>query len=174
VILNQQNKMNRVFLLTGSNLGESVQLLKRAESAVAKTLGKAVRVSHVYSSESWGYESNSTFFNQCIELESKLRPQEILEKILKIENVMGRIRIANTYADRIIDIDILFYGSEIIDNENLIIPHPRIHLRKFALVPMEEIAGNFVHPVFKKTILELLEFCTDDSKVIRLAEGHKA
>jgi 2-amino-4-hydroxy-6-hydroxymethyldihydropteridine diphosphokinase len=166
--------MNRVFLLTGSNLGDSFQVLKKAESTVADTLGKVIRISHVYCSESWGYESNSRFFNQCIELESEHRPQEILEKILKIENEMGRIRIANTYADRIIDIDILFYGSEIIDTENLIVPHPRIHLRKFALVPMEEIAGNFVHPVFKKTISELLEFCRDDSKVTRLTEGRMA
>lgn len=155
--------MNRVFLLTGSNLGDSTSLLRLASTYIDEELGSIVNQSHVYSSESWGYASSRPFYNQCIEIETEHEPNALLEKILKIEVQMGRVRLEKGYSDREIDIDILFCGNNIIEDGSLTIPHPRIHLRKFALVPMNEIAGDFIHPLLNMSISELLDICIDDS-----------
>jgi 2-amino-4-hydroxy-6-hydroxymethyldihydropteridine diphosphokinase len=157
--------MKRVFLLTGSNLGESISLLNLGVGYIENELGSIVNRSHIYRSESWGYKSFSYYFNQCIEIETDYEPHTLLEKILEIEAKMGRVRIAEGYSDREIDIDILFYEDNVIEDGSLIIPHPRIHLRRFALVPMNEIAGDFIHPLLKRSISELLEICPDDSIV---------
>jgi 2-amino-4-hydroxy-6-hydroxymethyldihydropteridine diphosphokinase len=157
--------MNRVFLLTGSNLGDRISLLKLAVRYIEKELGSIVNLSHIYRSESWGYKSFSHYFNQCIEIETEYEPNTILEKVLEIEAKMGRMRIAKGYSDREIDIDILFCGQNVIEDRSLNIPHPRIHLRKFALVPMNEIAGDFIHPLLKRSISELLDICPDESIV---------
>jgi 2-amino-4-hydroxy-6-hydroxymethyldihydropteridine diphosphokinase len=157
--------MKRVFLLTGSNLGESINLISMAAKHAGEKIGDVKQRSHVYSSESWGYHSADLYYNQCIEVKTESEPYEILEKILKIESEMGRIRSGKGYTDRVIDIDILFYGGEIINENELTIPHPRLHLRKFALVPMNEIAGDFIHPVFQKTIKELLDECEDKAVI---------
>jgi 2-amino-4-hydroxy-6-hydroxymethyldihydropteridine diphosphokinase len=157
--------MNRVFLLTGSNLGDSFNLMKRAEIAIEKEIGGIVQKSHIYKSEPWGFKSSGQFFNQCIEINSAQSPFSILERILEIENAMGRVRGGKSYSDREIDIDILFYGDIVIEHERLIIPHPRVHLRKFALIPLNEIAGEFIHPVLEKSISELLNSCNDESLV---------
>jgi 2-amino-4-hydroxy-6-hydroxymethyldihydropteridine diphosphokinase len=157
--------MNTVFLLTGSNLGDSVRYLNTAADSIQENMGRIIKKSHVYLSESWGYNSSKVFYNQCIELETKFSSQTILEKVLKIEMDLGRVRIGKGYSDREIDIDILFFGEEIIEDKKLIIPHPRMHLRRFALVPMAEIASDFIHPVYKKTITELLTICGDESSV---------
>jgi 2-amino-4-hydroxy-6-hydroxymethyldihydropteridine diphosphokinase len=157
--------MNTVFLLTGSNLGDSIRHIYSAADSIDNTLGRVLKKSHIYRSESWGYKSSKVFYNQCIELETKFSPQAILEKVLKVEMDMGRVRIGKGYSDREIDIDILFFGEEIIEDEELYIPHPRMHLRRFALVPMAEIALDFIHPVLKKSISELLTICQDKSLV---------
>ena len=158
--------MKRVFLLTGSNLGDRSSLMKRAEVAIGSIIGKVVQKSHIYKSESWGYKSSGFFYNQCLEIETDLDPHSILKEILNIETKLGRTRVKKDYSDRFIDIDILFYGDEIIRDEHLTIPHPRMHLRKFAMVPLNEIAGDFIHPVFQTTVSELLVRCKDDSEVI--------
>ncbi len=163
-------KMNRVFLLTGSNRGESLRLMNTAVRLVGEELGQVVRESRVYCSEPWGYSSSALFYNQSIEIASTLSADSILEKILEIETRMGRIRLGEGYSDREMDIDILFYGDEIIEKENLAIPHPRMHLRRFALVPMEEIAPNLIHPVFNKSISQLLTTCTDSSAVVEISQ----
>jgi 2-amino-4-hydroxy-6-hydroxymethyldihydropteridine diphosphokinase len=157
--------MNTVFLLTGSNLGESISLLNLAVKYIEKELGSIVKLSHIYRSESWGYKSISLYYNQCVEIETDFEPHVLLGKILEIEAKMGRVRKGMGYSDREIDIDILFYKQEIIEDGTLIIPHPRIHLRKFALIPMYEIAGDFIHPLLKKSISELLDICSDESIV---------
>ncbi len=163
--------MKRVFLLTGSNLGDSLNLLKKAETAIGNDLGTIVLKSHYYISGSWGYESSRNYINQCFGVDSDLDAYNILEKTLEIEGLMGRTRGDEKYSDREIDIDILFFGEKIIEDSRLTIPHPRLHLRKFALVPMNEIAGDFHHPVFKKTISELLATCPDQSVIDRSEEN---
>ena len=157
--------MKRVFLLTGSNLGNHSGNLKSAADYLEQS-GKIVKKSAVYRSEAWGYKSSQEFFNQCIEMETDLTAVSLLECILQIERDMGRIRTGKGYSDREIDIDILFFENEIINSEILIVPHPRLHLRRFALVPMDEICGSFFHPVLKRTISELLQLCPDNSVVV--------
>jgi 2-amino-4-hydroxy-6-hydroxymethyldihydropteridine diphosphokinase len=156
--------MKRVFLLTGSNLGDTISILKNAEVSLGNVFGHLVQKSQIYCSEAWGYESSRLFFNQCIAIETELSPHETLKKILEIETAMGRVRAAGKeYSDRVIDIDILFFGNKIIEDDLLIVPHPRMHLRKFALVPLNEIAGSIIHPVFKKSVFDLLQNCRDES-----------
>jgi len=157
--------MNRVFLLTGSNIGDSNALIDKAVDEICRQLGLVVQKSHIYRSESWGYKSSQQFLNQCIEIETELGPQLLIDTILEIEEKMGRVRTSQGYSDRKIDIDILFFNNEIIEDDRLSIPHPRFHLRKFALLPMAEIAGDFVHPLLKKKVSELLISCEDASDV---------
>ncbi|MCB8994166.1 MAG: 2-amino-4-hydroxy-6-hydroxymethyldihydropteridine diphosphokinase [Bacteroidales bacterium] len=157
--------MKRVFLLTGSNLGDSRELLKEAITRISLLPLKIFQSSGIYQSKAWGYSSENYFFNQCIGLDTSLSSDILLKKLLEIEMEMGRIRGVEGYADRVIDIDILFYGSEIIHTTELVIPHPRLHLRRFALVPLKEIAPGFLHPELKKTISELLDSCPDGSIV---------
>ncbi len=160
--------MNRLFLLTGSNLGDRNEHLNKALDFISRQLGKVISKSQIYRSESWGYKSTGIYYNQCIEVETFLGPHETLKIILKIEAEMGRQRAGEGYSDRDIDIDILFFHNLIIDDLQLTVPHPRFHLRRFALLPMNEIAGEFLHPILGKTISELLSECKDESIVSRV------
>ncbi len=160
--------MNKVYLLSGSNAGERLIHLNRAKELIELRIGTLSQVSHIFETEAWGYVSDQSYYNQCLYLESALEPNSILNEILSIETEMGRKRSGKSYTDRIIDIDILFYNNEIIRTKELTIPHPRLHQRKFALVPLAEIAKDFVHPVFRKSIGQILENCEDKLKVIKL------
>ena len=152
--------MHEVFLLTGSNLGDRKYFLDFA-LAETETAGKLTDVSGVYESLPWGYESENSFLNQCVKLETNYSPLQLLKILKEVEQKAGRVYKDRFYADRCLDMDILFYGSEIIQKKNLIIPHPRLHLRAFTLVPLAEIAPDFVHPVLQKKIVTLLEDCED-------------
>jgi 2-amino-4-hydroxy-6-hydroxymethyldihydropteridine diphosphokinase len=110
------------------------------------------------------------FWNQVLEIETILSAEEVLEQTQLIENEMGRIRKSNQYDSRIIDIDILFYGEDIIQLPNLVIPHPRIQERKFVLMPLNEVATEMKHPVLRKTICQLLAECTDPLRVEKIEE----
>lgn len=157
--------MFKVYLLLGGNLGDKPAIFAAAQEKLRSQLGNITSKSAIYETEPWGFESDDLFWNQVLEVDTRLSPGEVLEQTQLIEKELGRIRHKNRYESRLIDIDILFYGERVIQQKDLIIPHPRIQERKFTLAPLCEIAPNLVHPVLKKTIKQLLEECTDKLRV---------
>lgn len=154
--------MGGIYLLLGTNMGDRMANLEEAKNRI----GNVLQSSSVYSTAAWGVEEQPEFYNQVIEIESELDPEELLKKILDIEIEMGRKRIVK-WGPRLIDIDILFYRDVILKSNDLIVPHPEIQNRRFTLVPLEEIYKG-VHPVLKKTMRELLDDCKDTLEVKRL------
>jgi len=159
-------KMEKVFIALGGNMGNVSETFDIALKKIKETIGKIINQSSRYETEPWGNKNQDYFLNQVIYVETVLNPQEVLKNILDIEIMMGRNRDKdNQFAPRSIDIDILFYGEKIVNDANLIIPHPRLHLRNFVLTPLMEIAPTFIHPTFNKKIKELFEINTDESIV---------
>lgn len=156
--------MNSTYLLLGSNMGNSQEQLSTAIHQIEMNTGKLIRASHLYSTAAWGNTNQPDFLNQVIVIETKLSAHETLNSILAIEKKMGRVRTVKN-APRIIDIDILFFNKEIIDQPNLIIPHPEIQNRRFVLIPLNELAPQLIHPVLNKNIHELLTVCKDQLNV---------
>jgi len=159
------NTMNTAVLSIGTNLGHKLKNLEEAGFRLRNLGCTILKKSSVYETEPWGFYPESNFLNQVIELETNLMSRDLLDQLLKIEREMGRARSMNGYESRIIDLDILFYGSEVILEGNLVIPHPLIQDRRFILVPLNEILPYFQHPVCNKTISELLDSCQDTSWV---------
>lgn len=162
--------MNRVFLEIGGNQGNRLANLQKCTMLIDKQIGKLVKQSSIYETPPWGFESKQLFYNQVLLVESLLTPTQILKVLLDIEKKLGRIRQQQKYSSRTMDIDILFFNDEIIDNPQLEVPHPRLQHRLFVLKPLAEIAPDFIHPVLKKRISELLEICEDDSECRRIKE----
>lgn len=159
------NYIKSVYLSLGSNTGNKEENLKKAVEILQAQGGKLTAFSKVYKTPSWGFDSGD-FLNACIALDTELQPQELLEVILTTERNLGRVRSQKAgYTDRTIDIDILFYGTAVIDEPELKVPHPHLHLRKFVLKPLTDIAPDFIHPVFNKKISELLVECEDESEL---------
>jgi 2-amino-4-hydroxy-6-hydroxymethyldihydropteridine diphosphokinase len=152
--------MNTAFLLIGSNMGNRQEVLLHATEMIVESCGPILQQSAIYQTAPWGLQTQDDFLNQAIHIQTKFNAQRLLKEVLKIEEMLGRKRTI-TYGPRVIDIDILFFDSEIIQEENLVVPHPQIQNRRFVLVPMAEIAPGFVHPLFKKNILQLLKECPD-------------
>jgi 2-amino-4-hydroxy-6-hydroxymethyldihydropteridine diphosphokinase len=157
--------MNKVFLSIGSNIGERLNNLKKATDQITLKIGELVKISSYYETEPWGFESQNYFLNQVILLTTMEQPTDILKSISEIESELGRIRKYPSFESRIIDIDILFYNDLIIDKNELKIPHPRLHQRNFILVPLTEIADDFIHPVYKQKISALAATCKDNKRV---------
>lgn len=156
--------MHTAYLLTGSNLGNKIANLIQANSFIEHFCGKIVCQSAYYETAPWGYLDQPGFLNQAIALETSLMPTQLMATLLKIEALMGRIRTIKM-GPRTIDLDILFIESYIMNTQTLTLPHPAVQQRRFALLPMAEIAPSLVHPILKKTIQELLSDCKDDSDV---------
>lgn len=150
--------MNTVFLGLGSNLGEKEKNILKAYELIIQEIGEIKKRSSFYYSEAWGFESENIFVNSVIEVNTLLTPQLLLIQLKSIEAEIGRKyqSIGSEYTDRMIDLDILFYNHDIIKNEQLTIPHPFLHRRLFVLVPLNEIAENFIHPELKLTVKTLL------------------
>jgi 2-amino-4-hydroxy-6-hydroxymethyldihydropteridine diphosphokinase len=155
-----------VYLLVGSNIEPRELFLREAKKEI-DSLGPIVEESPVYESEAWGFEADTPFLNQVLLIQTILKAKELLRIILKIEQSLGRIRSDNHYSSRTIDIDVLYFGNDIIKQEDLVVPHPRIQDRKFTLMPLNEIAADFIHPVLRMTNKELLERTDDKGKVWR-------
>lgn len=162
------NELKSVFLGLGSNLGNRESNLRNAVEKIAEHAGEIINVSSVYETEPWGFSSDDYFLNMVIEIKTSLKPSGLLGRLLMIESLMGRLREGKQYSSRIIDIDVLFYSSQVVKTEVLEIPHPKIHERKFVLVPLAEIAPDMIHPVLKKSNSQLLSECSDKGKVKRL------
>lgn len=154
------------FLLTGSNMGDRAAMLKRARNLLEKHCGKIEKISSIYETAAWGKEDQAAFLNQAIELKTSLEPRKLLREILKIEKKLGRIR-EEKYGPRVIDIDMLFYENRVMNYPVLILPHPQVQNRRFALTPLAEIAPAFVHPIFKQNINQLLDACSDGLAVVK-------
>ena len=156
--------MNQAFILLGTNLGDKIANLQQAILSISANLISIVSYSDIYETEAWGNTNQDNFYNQVIELNTELSAVDLLQKLLQIEIQMGRVR-NQKWEARIIDLDILYFNHEIIDTENLKVPHPYLHVRRFTLAPLVQIAAEFLHPVFNKTNTALLENCSDNSEV---------
>jgi len=152
---------HQAILLIGGNLGNRLENISRTVAHIEKRIGKIERRSSIYESEAWGFETKHRFLNMVVAVETSLQPESLLQEVQKIENIMLRIRNGTGYSSRTMDIDILFFDEEVIDTPTLTIPHPRLHERRFALLPLHEIMPDKVHPVFGKNIRELLAECCD-------------
>jgi 2-amino-4-hydroxy-6-hydroxymethyldihydropteridine diphosphokinase len=156
--------MNKVFLLIGGNMGDRLQNLHQAIALLSATCGPVIQQSAVYETAAWGKTDQAAFLNQALLLTTLLTPQELITTILSVEEQMGRRRMERN-GPRVIDIDIIFYNEVVIHEPHLTIPHPQLQNRRFVLVPLQEIAPAFVHPVLHKTIDELLRECKDELAV---------
>lgn len=154
-----------IYLLLGSNIEPRETYLRQAELEIRNRIGSLLNASRVYESAPWGFDDDTPFLNKVLVLSTELDADTALEKILQIENELGRVRKENFYSSRSIDIDILFYGSAVVEKKELQIPHPRLHLRKFTLLPLVEVASGFVHPKIGLSTTELLKRCSDDAEV---------
>lgn len=160
--------MYTTFLLLGSNLGDSKQYLADAIDMIGERAGKIEKLSSLYQTESWGKTDQPDFINQAVQLSTTLSPQSLLSTILEIEKELGRLR-KEKWGSRTIDIDILLYDNLIINEPGLIIPHPFLPERRFALMPLQEIAADFIHPVSGRKIEQLLLELTDKLFVKKLS-----
>ncbi len=152
--------MNTVYILTGGNLNDRPGNLQKAKDILEEEAGKVIASSSVYETKAWGNLKQPDFYNQVHIINTNLSAEKLMEKILDIEEKMGRIRTVKN-ASRIIDIDILFFNDAVINKPDLIIPHPEIQNRRFVLTPLNELSGGFIHPVLKKSMKELLSTCKD-------------
>ncbi len=157
--------MNTAYLLLGGNIGAKEENLKHAIALMEEKLGSTSKKSNIFITAAWGNQNQPEFYNQAIKIETKLSAADLLKRALEVEELLGRKRGNDKWQERIIDIDILFYNDEIIDSIELQIPHPFIQERKFVLVPMNEIASELIHPIFKKSIKILLGECKDPLEV---------
>ena len=184
--------MKEVFILLGSNRGDRKDYISKALEMIGIKAGAICKKSALYETEPWGFDDSTPFLNQVVDIETNLEPEALLEQLVTIEVRLGRIRPFDgcgcgvsssqalaqgsdtkefpAFSGRTIDIDILFYGQRLVFSDTLMIPHPRIHERRFTLVPLNEIAPEFIHPLLKKTISVLLRDCRDHAQVSKILD----
>ena len=158
---------NIIYLSLGSNMGDRKKSIAEAIDSLEAAGIKIIKTSSLYETEPVGVKEQEYFYNICLAAKTELDPEDLLKKIKEIEAKNGRLSSAR-WGPRIIDIDILFYNNIIFDNNDLKIPHREILNRKFVLVPMAEIAGNYVHPVIKSKIKDILKNSNLTEKVIKI------
>jgi len=163
----QNHPKNTAFLLLGSNLGDRLLYLNRSIDAILSNGIQLLKASSIYETDPWGVSDQQPFLNQALKIETILNPQQLLQTILSVEKELGRER-AEKWGSRTIDIDILYFNDDTVDLDNLKIPHPYLDQRRFALTPLCELDGKYIHPVLKKTNNELLAICPDTLKVRKI------
>jgi 2-amino-4-hydroxy-6-hydroxymethyldihydropteridine diphosphokinase len=155
-----------VFISLGTNLGDREKNLRDAIELLAQLPHTSlIKQSRIYTTAAWGKTDQPDFLNMVVAISSALLSQQLMESLLQLEEKMGRVR-NDHWGPRIIDMDILFYGDEVVDSLTLRVPHPEMQHRNFVLVPLNEIAPELVHPVLKKSIAQLLEACSDKLTVL--------
>lgn len=159
--------MQEVYLLLGSNMGDRKQFLQQASLLLAQKIGSIKKQSSLYETASWGLEEQPEYLNQILVFVTKLDARDVLKEALDIEKILGRERIEK-WGSRVIDIDILFYSDEIIDEPDLKVPHPYFQVRRFAVEPMLEIEPDFIHPVLKRSIKSIALELSDQLYVQKL------
>ena len=156
---------NEIYLLLGSNLGDRLHYLQEARKLIAEKIGEISLASGLYETEPWGISEQPPYLNQALQVSTSLPPTDLMHSLLHIEQQLGRSR-GGKWGPRSIDIDILFYGNTILNTPDLVIPHPELPHRNFALIPMLEIAPELVHPQLGKTIEELFDESEDPLDVM--------
>lgn len=146
--------MKPIYIAIGSNINKKKNIRKCID--ILKKKFKVIRLSSIYETSPVGYIFQPNFYNLVVEIETEYSPERLFEELMEIEKKFKRLRIKKN-DPRTIDLDVLFYNNRIIKSKELIIPHPRLHKRAFVLVPLNEIAPNFVHPILKKSVSQLLE-----------------
>jgi len=158
--------MHQVVVLLGGNEGNVQEIFQQCVKEITADEFELKKISKIYQSVAWGYKSENIYLNLALVFSTSLNPLEVLDKLLGIEKKLGRTRsISIGYTDRPIDIDLMFYDDLIINSEKLTIPHPRLHYRKFCLVPLNELMPELVHPILNQSLAELLLNCDDPSEV---------
>lgn len=156
--------LESVFVLLGSNLGDRELLVNQACKMMGEKCGEIVAKSRLYESEPWGFQAEHWFLNQVVELKTSLSPDALMTELLAIEKELGRDRTTphEGYVSRPMDLDILYWGRDlIVEKQHVIVPHPRLHQRRFTLLPLCDVASDYVHPILKKTNRQLLDECQD-------------
>ncbi len=157
--------MQRVYLGLGSNLGDRSAYLNRGCNIIEERIGVIGGKSSIYETQALGFASKSLFLNMVVAVDTALSAEEVLDIALEIENSCGRHRSQGGYADRTLDIDLLLVDGLILETERLLLPHPRMHERRFVLIPMAELAPLVIHPLKGISIKELLRQCNDEAEV---------
>ncbi|MFO7658328.1 MAG: 2-amino-4-hydroxy-6-hydroxymethyldihydropteridine diphosphokinase [Bacteroidales bacterium] len=160
--------MNLVYILLGGNLGDRISNLEKARMLICERVGNILSMSSVYETEPWGFDNAASFLNRIVVVETMSDYKNLFHILQEIETVLGRKRKTDIkYTSREIDLDILFFNLDVFEDHviNLQIPHPRLHLRKFVLVPLAELAPGLLHPVFNETVQSLLDRCQDNKWV---------
>lgn len=154
-------------LSTGSNQGNSLQILQMANFLIEQRVGSIIKQSSIYKTAAWGKTDQPDFYNQALAVETPFTPKMLVQKLQSIEKSLGRQRKVK-WGPRLIDIDIIFFDQYVIKSEELIIPHPEMQNRNFVLFPLAEIAPNFKHPLLKKSLKTLVEETTDELKAVKV------
>ena len=160
-------RMNSAYLITGGNIGNRQEELNYAARLIQERCGIIIDRSSLYETAAWGKTDQESFLNQALVLETTLNARDLLNEILYIENLMGRDRVEK-YGPRIIDIDIIFFNHQVIRENGLIIPHPEMAKRRFVLEPLNQVIPAYIHPIYYKTVSELLDQCDDSLPVKKI------
>jgi 2-amino-4-hydroxy-6-hydroxymethyldihydropteridine diphosphokinase len=159
--------MHKGYLLLGTNLGNRLTYLQNASEFIQSLCGKVIRQSSIYETAAWGLTDQPAFYNQVLVIETILLPEILMQTLLSIEEKMGRKRTIK-FGPRTIDIDILLIDDITNNSPLLTLPHPALPQRRFALMPLAEVAATIIHPVEKKSIAQLLLACTDTLNVQKI------
>ncbi len=160
-------QMPTIYLLFGSNLGNRVEFIRHGIQLLVQENIHLLQMSHIYETEAWGIENQANFYNLCVKAECRYSPLDLLHKLKNIERMVGRQQ-RQRWGERELDIDILYYGKQLYNSEELKLPHAQLIKRNFALAPLAELAPKKKHPKLKLTTTELLHLCTDQKKAFRM------